>query len=85
MIAAFILEEDSLSETMKPIRVTVWGENVHDRTSEEVRNLYPQGMHAAIADGLREHLGRPGCRADGDAGAGKRMACRSQFSTKRMC
>ena len=40
-----------------PIRVTVWGENVHDREMEEVRTIYPRGMHEAIADGLRHLLG----------------------------
>jgi len=41
----------------RPIRVTVWGENVHERREEEVRRLYPEGMHAAIADGLAAQLG----------------------------
>ncbi len=34
------------------IRVTVWGENVHERTSELVRSIYPKGMHQCIADAL---------------------------------
>jgi trehalose utilization protein len=41
----------------EPIRVTVWGENVHEREEEEVRALYPQGMHAAIAGGIAGLLG----------------------------
>lgn len=36
------------------IRVTVWGENVHEQKHEAVRKIYPQGMHNCIADGLRE-------------------------------
>jgi trehalose utilization protein len=56
MIAAGFSQEDFVLST-KPIRVTVWGENVHDREHEEVRKVYPQGMHSAIADGLRELLG----------------------------
>src|SRR5918997_2465952 len=40
-----------------PVRVTVWGENVHERTEEDVRALYPDGMHAAIAGGLDAVLG----------------------------
>jgi trehalose utilization protein len=40
-----------------PVRVTVWGENVHERTEDEVRAIYPDGMHAAIADGLGAVLG----------------------------
>ena len=38
----------------KRIRVMVWGENVHEQTSETVREIYPQGMHRTIADGLAE-------------------------------
>ena len=39
------------------LRVTVWGENVHERTEDDVRALYPRGMHAAIADGIAALLG----------------------------
>ena len=41
----------------EPIRVTVWGENVHEREEEHVRALYPDGMHAAVAAGLTALLG----------------------------
>lgn len=34
------------------IRVTVWGENVHEKTNEIVRSIYPDGMHTCIADAL---------------------------------
>ena len=34
------------------IRVTVWGENVHEQTHQAVRDIYPNGMHTAIAEGL---------------------------------
>ena len=37
------------------IRVTVWGENVHERTNEVVRDIYPDGMHTVIAAGLAEN------------------------------
>ena len=40
-----------------PVRVTVWGENVHERRDESVRTLYPDGMHATIAQGIAELLG----------------------------
>jgi trehalose utilization protein len=36
------------------VRVTVWGENVHEQTSELVRSLYPEGMHTCIAQALSE-------------------------------
>jgi trehalose utilization protein len=41
----------------EPLRVTVWGENVHEREEEHVRAIYPEGMHAAIAGGLSAALG----------------------------
>src|SRR6266481_7444786 len=43
--------------TEKSLRVIVWSENVHERQDEEVRAVYPDGIHEAIAAGLREHLG----------------------------
>jgi trehalose utilization protein len=39
------------------VRVTVWGENVHERNEPEVRERYPEGLHGAIAAGLAELLG----------------------------
>ncbi len=36
------------------LRVTVWGENVHDKKNETVAQIYPKGMHECIAEGLRE-------------------------------
>jgi trehalose utilization protein len=39
-----------------PIRVTVWGENVHEHQSESVRRIYPDGMHETIASGLHRAL-----------------------------
>jgi trehalose utilization protein len=39
------------------VRVTVWGENVHERNEPAVRAIYPDGMHAAIAAGLSNLLG----------------------------
>lgn len=41
----------------REMRITVWGENVHDREMQAVRDIYPRGMHEAIADGLRTSLG----------------------------
>lgn len=34
------------------IRVTVWGENVHERKNAIVAEIYPHGMHCTIADAL---------------------------------
>ena len=39
---------------MNKIRITVWGENVHEQTHKVVRDIYPEGMHECIARGLRE-------------------------------
>jgi len=39
---------------MKKLNVTVWGENVHEKTHPLVQKLYPNGMHESIAEGLRE-------------------------------
>jgi len=42
------------------IKVTVWNEGVHEKTHAAVRNIYPQGIHGAIA----QHLGKqPGLEA----------------------
>ena len=38
---------------MNKIRVVVWGENVHEKRSEAVRKIYPEGMHQCIAKDLR--------------------------------
>ena len=37
---------------MAKIRVTVWGENVHESSVPEVGAIYPKGMHETIAAGL---------------------------------
>lgn len=37
------------------VRALVWGENVHENTNEDVRSLYPDGMHECIASALRAH------------------------------
>jgi len=39
------------------LRVTVWNEYVHELTSEAVRRLYPEGMHAVLAEALTRLLG----------------------------
>ena len=39
------------------LRVTVWNENVHEQHEQSVKRIYPDGMHAPIADGIRRDLG----------------------------
>lgn len=34
------------------IRVTVWNENKHEKESQEVRDIYPNGIHNAVKDFL---------------------------------
>ena len=36
-----------------PIRVTVWNEGRHEKTHEEIRKVYPNGMHTVIAEALK--------------------------------
>ena len=43
--------------TGTPMRVTVWNENIHERLRADIRSVYPDGIHGAIAAGIREHLG----------------------------
>ena len=35
------------------LRVTIWNEYRHEKSHEEVRKIYPNGLHAPIADHLR--------------------------------
>ncbi|WP_276354040.1 ThuA domain-containing protein [Cohnella caldifontis] len=39
------------------LRVTVWNEFRHEQIHEEVRKVYPEGLHKAIADGLEAEGG----------------------------
>ncbi len=41
----------------KKLRVCVWHEFVHEKKNASVKEIYPDGMHVVIADGLREKLG----------------------------
>ena len=40
-----------------PIRVTFWNAGIHEKKSEKVRRVYPEGIHGAIADHLRKQPG----------------------------
>ena len=41
----------------QPIRVTVWNEFRHEKTHDEVKAVYPDGIHVAIADYLGKQPG----------------------------
>ena len=36
------------------MNVTIWNENVHERTEDHVRAIYPEGIHGALAAALAE-------------------------------
>ena len=40
-----------------PLRVTLWNEYIHEQLVEQVRQIYPQGMHAVWAETLKKQLG----------------------------
>jgi trehalose utilization protein len=40
----------------KSLRITVWGENIQEHRNARVGEIYPGGMHAAIAGGLARLL-----------------------------
>ena len=39
----------------RPLRITVWNEYRHEKENPRVSAVYPQGIHQALADGLRAH------------------------------
>ncbi len=41
----------------KPIRVTVWNEYRHEKTNPQIGEIYPDGMHNAIGNYLKEQSG----------------------------
>src|SRR6266404_4307940 len=44
----------SIAAMSPRLRVTVWGENVHEQQNPIVREIYPKGMHTTIAEGIGE-------------------------------
>ena len=43
--------------TDSPLRVTVWGENLHEKNTATVQTHYPHGMHTTIAEAIQRMLG----------------------------
>jgi len=39
------------------VQVTVWNEFVHERSREDVRAVYPDGLHVVLAEAVAEQLG----------------------------
>lgn len=42
----------------EPVRVTVWGENIHENRDRSVQEIYPEGMHTTIASAISRLLGQ---------------------------
>jgi trehalose utilization protein len=40
---------------IKPIRLTIWNEYIHERTDTNVAKVYPRGIHVALAEGLHPY------------------------------
>ncbi|MGC1276582.1 MAG: ThuA domain-containing protein [Planctomycetaceae bacterium] len=36
----------------RPVRILIWNEFRHERDKDDVRSIYPDGMHAALAQGV---------------------------------
>ena len=51
------MREPLQSSTGEPLHVTVWSEGRHEKQDSKVAELYPDGMHEAIAAAIRTHLG----------------------------
>ncbi|MFC6725705.1 ThuA domain-containing protein [Halobium palmae] len=43
-----------MTDAPDDVRVTVWNEYVHEQENETVAEIYPDGIHAVVADALRE-------------------------------
>ncbi|WP_237759942.1 ThuA domain-containing protein [Arthrobacter alpinus] len=46
-----------ITSPVTPIKVVVWGENRHEQVEQKVRDIYPNGMHTTIKEGIEENLG----------------------------
>ncbi len=45
---------------MNQLRITIWNEFRHEKKNKAVQKHYPDGIHAAIADGIKQFLGNDG-------------------------
>ena len=58
------------------LRVLVWGENRHEQVEQHVRDIYPDGMHTTIAEGIAENLGDAASVVDHHPGRARARADR---------
>ncbi len=42
-----------MEATQSPLRVTIWNEGRHEKSSPMVRQVYPDGIHGALAEALK--------------------------------
>lgn len=52
-----LLEMAPVEDDVAPIRILVWNEFIQEREDPPVKEIYPDGIHTVIADGLRRSLG----------------------------
>ena len=55
-------DENTQMENNVTIKVTIWNEGRHEKVDPQVASIYPQGIHGAIAAGLRQALSRVALR-----------------------
>ena len=48
------MQDGDIARQQRP-RVLVWNEGRHEKKSRSIASVYPDGIHGAIAEGLREH------------------------------
>jgi trehalose utilization protein len=41
-----------------PLRVTIWNEFLHELTVDQVREVYPEGIHTVVASALEDRFGQ---------------------------
>ncbi|WP_163538594.1 ThuA domain-containing protein [Gracilibacillus sp. YIM 98692] len=51
----FRVRVGSNSFHIETIRVTIWNEFIHEQTEPDIASIYPQGIHHAIAKGLKPY------------------------------
>ena len=57
------------------MNVTIWNENVHERTEDHVRAIYPDGIHGALAAALADLGHRAGRRRSSSPSTGCPPRC----------
>lgn len=46
-----------MDKPLRKLRVTVWNEFIHEREKEEVRAIYPNGIHSVLKAAIEERFG----------------------------